>query len=257
MQINGVGTGHTDMHHVTTCIHDHKHNTDEQTGGAAASSSGTAQSTSTTQQTSGGFSLVSLLQNTLSSAKRLLGKIWGSNTDGVQGATTAQAGMESVTDINAQAAEEVLNTALDVQSGLQHNQQQSTAHTNTNTLHSAQIEAASAAVQPAQNVNHNPYFSTIEENAATKQNVWQKIRVRFQDIAGFLTKRFSFSNSSSFQARQERPKEDLRRHSHYRGDDMEIDCIITDDSYLMDSYNKKGEYSKLSENVQSNMSVRK
>ena len=256
MQINGVGSSHSDMHHVTTCIHNHKTDLEEKVGGAASSASNVTQSTATTaQQTGETFSLSSWLQNTLSGAKRLLAKIWGSDTSNIQGETIAQAGLENVTDINAKADENVLSNAVDVQSNLQQNQQQQTSHMNT--LHASQIEAASATVQPVQSVNNNPYFSAIEEKTASQQNIWQKIRVRFQNITGFLTKRFSFSNSSSFQAKQERPKEDLRRHSRYREDDVEIDCIITDDSYLLDSYNKRGEYSNLSGDVQSNLSVRK
>lgn len=209
MQTSGIGSSHSDAHQVTTCIHNHKHQLEGEVQGAAPSASSTTQQVqSTSEQKGESFSLSSWLQNTLSGAKRLLGKIWGESAESAQG--------------------EIAET------------------THTNTLHSSQIEAASATVQPVQNYNNNPYFSAIEENATSQQSIWQKIKVRFQNITGFLTKRFSFSNSSSFQTKQERPKEDLRRHSRYREDDLEIDCILTDDSYLMDSYNKKGEYSKLS-----------
>lgn len=209
MQTSGIGSSHSDAHQVTTCIHNHKHQLEGEVQGAAPSASSTTQQVqSTSEQKGESFSLSSWLQNTLSGAKRLLGKIWGESAESAQG--------------------EIAET------------------THTNTLHSSQIEAASATVQPVQNYNNNPYFSAIEENATPQQSIWQKIKVRFQNITGFLTKRFSFSNSSSFQTKQERPKEDLRRHSRYREDDLEIDCILTDDSYLMDSYNKKGEYSKLS-----------
>ena len=209
MQTSGIGSSHSDAHQVTTCIHNHKHQLEGEVQGAAPSASSTTQQVqSTSEQKGESFSLSSWLQNTLSGAKRLLGKIWGESAESAQG--------------------EIAET------------------THTNTLHSSQIEAASATVQPVQTYNNNPYFSAIEENATPQQSIWQKIKVRFQNITGFLTKRFSFSNSSSFQTKQERPKEDLRRHSRYREDDLEIDCILTDDSYLMDSYNKKGEYSKLS-----------
>ena len=209
MQTSGIGSSHSDAHQVTTCIHNHKHQLEGEVQGAAPSASSTTQQVqSTSEQKGESFSLSSWLQNTLSGAKRLLGKIWGESAESAQG--------------------EIAET------------------THTNTLHSSQIEAASATVQPVQNYNNNPYFTAIEEYATSQQSIWQKIKVRFQNITGFLTKRFSFSNSSSFQTKQERPKEDLRRHSRYREDDLEIDCILTDDSYLMDSYNKKGEYSKLS-----------
>ncbi len=78
------------------------------------------------------------------------------------------------------------------------------------------------------------------------------MKVRFKDItgqlAGHLPKKFSgfLQTRNSFQARQQKPKQDLRKHSKYREDKVEIDCVLTDDSYLLDSYDRKGEYSKLS-----------
>ncbi len=105
---------------------------------------------------------------------------------------------------------------------------------------------AVAAVAGRQQSAHeqNPYFSAIEDTGRAKQSIWEKVKVRFHGIAGQLMGRFSGKNS--FQTKQEKPKEDLRRHSKYRKDDLEIDCILTDDSYLLDSYDRKGEYSKLS-----------
>ena len=218
MQINGIGSSHSDMHHVTNCIHSTQKHLDGKLGGAsagAANSNMTQTISVTSDQTGEPFSLSSWLQNALSGARRLFGRIWGSSSDTLTGETVANQ-----------------NSA----------QTQNSAHT----LHASQIEAASAVVQPSQNYNNNPYFTTVADTVPTKQNVWQKLKVQFHNITGFLTKRFSFGNSSSFHTGQERPKEDLRRHSRYREDDMEIDCVLTDDSYLMDSYNKKGEYSKLS-----------
>ena len=218
MQINGIGSSHSDMHHVTNCIHSTQKHLDGKVGGAsagAANSNMTQTISVTSDQTGESFSLSSWLQNALSGARRLFGRIWGSSSDTLTGETVANQ-----------------NSA----------QTQNSAHT----LHASQIEAASAVVQPSQNYNNNPYFTTVADTVPTKQNVWQKLKVQFHNITGFLTKRFSFGNSSSFHTGQERPKEDLRRHSRYREDDMEIDCVLTDDSYLMDSYNKKGEYSKLS-----------
>ena len=218
MQINGIGSSHSDMHHVTNCIHSTQKHLDGKVGGAsvgAANANMTQTIPATSDQTGGSFSLSSWLQNALSGARRLFGRIWGSSSDTLTGETVANQ-----------------NSA----------QTQNSAHT----LHASQIEAASAVVQPSQNYNNNPYFTMVADTVTTKQNVWQKLKVQFHNITGFLTKRFSFGNSSSFHTGQERPKEDLRRHSRYREDDMEIDCVLTDDSYLMDSYNKKGEYSKLS-----------
>ena len=212
MQTGGIGSNHSDMHHVTTCVHNHKHVKQEKVGGAAGAKQATAEQLNSAQNAKAeGFSLSNWLQNTLSGARKLLGRIWGVDVTAASG------------EVNAQKCAET-----------------------TAQLHSSQIEVATSNVQPAQNYNNNPYFATITEDRSTQQSIAQKVRVRFRGLAGFMAKRFPFSNGGAFQTRQERPKEDLRRHSHYRKDDVEIDCIITDDSYLMDSYNKKGEYSKLS-----------
>ena len=58
--------------------------------------------------------------------------------------------------------------------------------------------------------------------------------------------RFLGSHSGDFlQTKQQHTKEDLRKRSQYKEDDQEIECILTDESYLTDSYNRKGEYSHL------------
>ncbi len=223
MQINGIGNSstHSNAHNVTTCIQNHQSQTNELKGNMGVAVSSNSASTQhpprAPQQSEESFSLSAWLQNTFLSAKKLWGKIWGSETEMVQ--------------------------------------KDMVSETNNGILHTGQIEVASAAVQPAQNFNNNPYFSTITEETLPKQTIWQKIKVRFQNITGFLAKRFSFSNGSSFQTKQERQKEDLRRHSRYRKGDVEMDCIITDDSFLMDSYNKKGEYRKISTREQSAIDI--
>ena len=260
MQINGIGSSHSDMHHVTDCIHSTQKHLDGKVGGASA---GAANSNMTqtipvaSDQTGEPFSLSSWLQNALSGARRLFGRIWGSNADTLSGETVAEAGTTVLADMQTQEAatlqesvmrqEQALDISNGLQSTMQHDADSNSAQEqkSVHILHASQVEAASAVVQPSQNYNNNPYFTTVTEAVTTKQNVWQKLKVQFHNLTGFLTKRFSFGNSSSFHTGQERSKEDLRRHSRYREDDMEIDCILTDDSYLLDSYNEKGEYSKL------------
>lgn len=105
-------------------------------------------------------------------------------------------------------------------------------------------EAAAGFGIQQQSVQNSPYFSAIEDTGRAKETLWEKVRVKFHSVTGQLTGRFS--NRNSFQAKQGKPKEDLRKHSRYRQDDLEIECILTDDSYLLDSYDRKGEYSKLS-----------
>lgn len=231
MQINGIGSGNihnSDMHQVTGCMHNHS--VSKKNGGAAASPSAdnTLQTAmSEYRQQEGQFSLASWLKNALSGGRNLLHRIWGENSN----VTTA----ETAGDKSVAGAEQVMAQVGDPR--------ESASHTAQNPSISAQEAMASATVRP-QNLHNNPYFSTVEDAAREKRSVWNKLRVRFQSMAGQLTKQFSGRNT--FQTKQQKPKEDLRRHSRYREDDLEIDCILTDDSYLLDSYDRKGEYSKLS-----------
>ena len=223
MQIQGFGNHHTtDMHQVTECIHDHS--TSKKSGGAA--SSGNALKTSAEQitQQEGQLSLLSWLKNTLSGGRRMLFKIWG---DGSEATTAAD-----IKGDNASQGKEQIMAQLDK------------ANDGLRPKNVAGQEAAAAAMMQTQSLQNNPYFSAIEDTGRAKENVWAKLRVRFHSVTGYLTKHFS--NRNSFQTKQEKPKEDLRRHSKYRKDELEIECILTDDSYLLDSYDRRGEYSKLS-----------
>jgi len=220
MQINGTGIHQSELHHVTNCMHDHKHSLD---GKMASPSSSTSTATQPTQskieqQMQPSFSLSAWVQNTLSGTQAFIFKLFGIISDKESG-HTKQNGSETLAPIIPAGNAEP---------------------------HISQMEVASTIAQPPQTININPHFVPIQENITPLQ----RIKMRFQNIAGsltgFMAKHFSFSNNSSFQARQERPKEDLSRHSRFRKDELEIDCIITDDSFLMDSYNDKGEYSKLS-----------
>lgn len=92
MQINGIGNSHSDMHHVTNCIHSTQKHLDGKVGGAsagAANSNMTQTISVTSDQTGESFSLSSWLQNALSGARRLFGRIWGSSSDTLTGETVA------------------------------------------------------------------------------------------------------------------------------------------------------------------------
>ncbi len=232
MQINGVGSGSThnhNMHQVTGCVHDHSVSKKE-VGAAASSSTNDKMQSDISQykQQEGQFSLASWLKNTLGNGKKLLLKIWGEPV----GEEAANGGNGANI---SKSADQAMAQVEKTDKGISGVEQHPTIE--------AQEALAGAVVQP-QNLHNNPYFSTVEDTGRQKQSVWEKVRVRFQSIAGQLTKQFSGKNA--FQAKQQKPKEDLRRHSRYRENDLEIDCILTDDSYLLDSYDRKGGYSKLS-----------
>lgn len=64
-------------------------------------------------------------------------------------------------------------------------------------------------------------------------------------LPGRFLARFGFQKKGSFQSGKESAKENLRRKSRYREDTLEIECVLTDESYLLDSYDRNGEYTQL------------
>ena len=221
MQVGGIGNEHnSSMHHITNCVHDHG-TTHKKTGAAAALGAPQADLVTTNEpQNDTGFSLSAWLADPLGNAKKLLGRIWhgGDGNSGVSGNVSGDTG-----------GQEGIKSAF-----------------NPGVLHGPQVAAAAVAGTPRDFVRDNPYFSAVEDTGRQSEAFWRKIKVKFQGVMGHLTKRFSFSGGDSFQARQEQSKEDLRKKSHYKGEDLEMDCVLTDESYLMDSYNRKGEYRQLS-----------
>lgn len=247
MQVNGIRNDHSSQHHVTNCIH--SHGGDKKTGdaGMASAAQGNQSSSVNSEITrEGHFSLSAWMKNTLNGGKKLLQNIWGSSAEETSSTLVNDKEIQALNQMTIQAAEESTQ-ALNRSPAQNMGQQTSESGTPGNTvkLHGPQIAAAASGVQTPQNIlQQNPYFSAVEDTGRQQENLWQKMKVRFQAITGYLTKQFSGRNS--FQAKQEQPKEDLRRHSRYRQDNLEVECVLMDDSYLLDSYDKKGEYSKLS-----------
>ena len=234
MQIHGINSSHnSDMHQVTKCIHNHA---EAKKAGGAAMSAGNVQSQEIGKSTEEAkeFSLSAWLRETAVSARRLWGKIWG-------GSNVTENGQDAVEHL--QDGTQIQASVTDSEKEALTTMQEQVMIDNAQ-LHGTHAVVASMAVTPGQTLNSNPYFTTVEDMEVKQQTLWQRVKVRFQNITGFLTRHFSFSNKNSFQPGKQQ-KDDLRRRSRYRKDDLEIDCVITDESYLMDSYNKQGEYSKL------------
>lgn len=241
MQFNGIGRGHdSEMHHVTNCMHDHAHYKKPESAASMGASSMEAQAMEMMREQEGELSLSAWLDRMLRNGKRFLHGIWNGGGDGEPGkdggkADAAQV-MAQIGDVSTVAQAKVSSAGQDMR-----------RLNAASALHVSQIAAATAAVPLPKDPQGNPYFSAIESSGAQSENLWQKAKVRFRDLTGHLPgKFFNARNKGSFQAKQEKPKEDLRKHSRFHGDKLEIDCILTDDSYLLDSYDRKGEYSKLS-----------
>lgn len=243
-EYNGIGTGHdSEMHHVTNCMHEHAHYKKQEASAGAGASGMEAQAMEMMQKQEGELSLSAWLDKMLGNGKRFLHGIWNGGGEGTPGSEGGKADaaqvMAQIGDVSTASLSGVSQTGRDY-----HQPDMASP------AHAAQIAAASTAVPLSKTVQDNPYFSAIESTGG-QETLMQKVRVKFKDIAGQLTghlpgKFFSAQNRNSFQAKQEKPREDLRKHSRFRGDELEIDCILTDDSYLLDSYDRKGEYSKLS-----------
>lgn len=259
MQVGGVGSNlneHT--HHVTNFSHFHA-TEDKQPMGSMPSqplsggSAGTPAGTSTIQQIR--FSLAEWIADPLKNIRKFAGRIWyGGDQSGSAVNGTGDRALSGEEQILASIAEDMdadamggssLNGSANHQAEQQVAQMQAQTLSHTTQLHTPQIVAAATAIQQ-QNIHNNPYFSALEDTGRQPQHIWQKMKVRFHSVTGFLTKRFSFSGQNSFQAKQGKPREDLRKRSRYHGEDLEVDCVLTDDSYLLDSYDRSGNYSQLS-----------
>lgn len=238
MQVGGIGSsglsGHGGSHQVTGCIHEH-HTKKEETGGMRASSSASSKVTGMQESREQGMSLMDMLRNTIIGGKRLLGRLWGSETagDAVLGTQKPIDGSETRT--------EGVNPVMTPE---------------RNVSHDAGIAAASTAVQyPRAQAADNPYFTTHSDPGKIKENPFVRVRIKFRDAAGQMARRFGgrlgerlagrFAGKNSLNSGRRETKEDLRKRSRYKGMEEEIDCVLTDDSYLLDSYDRNGEYSKL------------
>lgn len=244
MQLNEIGSRHSsDAHHVTNCMHSHAHVDKTGKMGAAASSSGmSAQAMMAAEsQADAQFSLAAWLDKTLNSGRKLWGSIWGDGdaVGAVDAGGTANAGREA-------GAEQI--AAILPQDDSESRQQ---------TLHTPQIAAAVSAIRQPQDIHNNVHFSPAKSPDEKQENLWRRMRVKLQNMAGQLTGRSSGKSLNAraggssqtgrtSQVRRERLKEDLRRQSRSSRDELVINSVQTDDSYLLDSYDRKGAYSKLS-----------
>lgn len=234
--IGGVGSGHSsDNHQVTGCMHDHAHfhEGNLKAGGGNAGSQ-MAQLQMQKQQQDAEFSLSSWLQKILHGGKSILRGIWGTNETNAEGVPGDRDGSaRTMAQLNYSAAADDRSTGAVPREADYHS-----------------TEAARRMAEHSAAIQGNPYFSTMAERNAHMTPL-QKVRSRVvsaaEKLAGRLPgKPFRFQARNSFHTKsQQHPREDLRKRSKYRKDELEIDCILTDESYLMDSYDRRGEYSQL------------
>lgn len=225
MQLGGIGDNHsTGMHHVTNCLHDHEHSLEGKMKLSSSPSAASQQIMQAEQKQDAQFSLTDWMQKLLrGTGKRLLG-FW-------QGNDTAAAGQTGEKTGSSQTMAQIYTTSdTDVTN-------------NTNPTKQTQL------------MQHNPYFSAVAADTphAVQPSLGQRIKMKCKGVAsqladhlpGRFVGNFSFKKNDSFHTRKEGTKEDLRKRSKYREDTLELDCVLTDESYLLDSYDRKGEYTQL------------
>lgn len=225
MQLGGIGNDHSaGMHHVTGCLHDHEHSLEGNMKMPASPSVASKQAMQANQDQNAQLSLSDWIQRLFrSTGKRLLG-LWQGNDTSTMGQVGEKTGAsQTMAQINHISDKGVTNNA--------------------------------DQTKQTQLLQQNPYFAAVaaEDPRPVQPSLGQRIRTKCKEVAsqladhlpGRFVGNFSFKKNGSFHARKEGTKDNLRRRSKYREDTLEIDCVLTDESYLLDSYDRKGEYTQL------------
>ncbi len=249
MQFHGIGNQeHTvQAHHVTNCMYDHTHSKTEAGSkiGAGAQSQQTA-----AQQPEGQLSLSAWLDKYLSRGKGLLKGIWNGGESVPVREAGDRTGQEQVlAQINHSRDMDSAGQNTALPAGDNYPKDSSQAQL-SQTVHVTRAAQAAASVVQDQSKEASQAVSMAEEKAG-QEGVWRKIRVRFKDIAGQLTGHLrgntsKFQAKRSFQAKQAITREEASKTVKTKKDAVEIKKYHVEDSYLLDSYDRKGGYSKIS-----------
>lgn len=228
--LNQQQTGH--VHHVTECVHAR---TPEKPEGGMKTGSQTAAASQ--QQTAGitessQTGLLSRLMEQIKSGVRSLG-LWLS-TDTGRSADVSEASAEDSDPTAAAGMTQLGNIAAAAQPG---------NIVGEKTAGVAQLEKAAGYFVPLQQ-------EKVQGSLVT--NTRERIRIRFASIrnslAKYLKQEQKLQTKTGGNKEPGKEKQDRSRHSIYRQEDLELECVITDDSYLLDSYDRKGDYSRLGKN---------
>lgn len=216
---NGVNNQNVNshVHHVTECIHEEKKKTQEgMTAGLRDSVS--LQTVQNMQIEEPQWNLFQWMSRMLGRGARGIKGFFGIGQEGLQAGSTVEDAE------NTGAASTAVSSAME----------------SPNKIHAMTDRAAGYFVPAKEEIPSNNWYQNLKERA----------RIRFGAIRNSLSKYLKQEQSLSMGAGKNgtsagREKEDRSRLSVYKKDELEIDCIITDDSYLLDSYNRKGDYSRL------------
>lgn len=221
MQLGRIGDNHSaDMHRVTKCLHDHGQSGNDVGKMAMSSSTAAERILQTNKEQQNQLTLNDWLHRLLQGGKQRLLRFWnGSETPSSGDKSQKVSSDQTLAQSNRESDKHVTNPP---------------------------------GIQNQSAVYNSPYFAAVYANQPqnTATTLVRKIKLKCRSITGELAKhlpsRFSkFQKKGSYYAKKEGKQEDLRRRSKYREDKLEIDCILTDESYLLDSYDRKGEYTQL------------
>lgn len=243
MQFHGIGNEKhsAEVHHVTKCIYDHDHSKP----GAGASAVKTQQAAQQSQQSQEPFSLFAWMDNYLSRGKSLLKGVW-SGGDTAPGEIGKQSGQEQVLAQISESREAGDSGAVDRNPAVRAADMQQ-----PDPSQAVHVSRAAQAASPAAAPREQEAAQTVDAAREDQERMWRRIRVRFKDIAGQLAGHLR-GNTSRFQAKRSfQPKQTITRGEPEKNvkskrDAVEIDKYHVEESYLLDSYDRKGGYSKLS-----------
>lgn len=228
MQLGGIGDNHgASMHQVTNCLRDHERSLEGRMKIPSGPGSAAGQNMLAKQKQDAQLSLSDWIQKLFrSTGQRLLG-FWKGNDTPAAGQTGEKTG-------TSQTMAQVYST---------------------NSQSDAVVTNDFSPSKQALLLQNNPYFAAVEaeESKPIPLSLGQRIKLKCKEVAsqladhlpGRFSGRFSFEKKGSFHSRKEATKEDLRKRSKYREDTLELNCVLTDESYLLDSYDRKGEYTQL------------
>lgn len=223
MQIGGFDD-HSSAHHITSCIHDHGSRKKEEAGMLKGPGAEQNQVSQSQTERVDYRNITGWFRHLMDGGKNWLGKIWGN------GGTPAD------TQTQSSQSGEVRHT-------LQQAQEQA--------VQTVQLQGLSYAA--------NPYFIPADKQGGAAEmpaDIKTRLKIKLEPVTKFMERHFhkNFQKKKGFLSgdRKQEQKEDLRRHSRYREDELELECMITDDSYLLDSYDKKGEFTTIGEAGQKN-----
>ncbi len=242
MEFHGIGQEEhgTHTHHVTKCMFDHTHYKKEADISKAASAARSQSVPVPEQQNDGPFSLTAWLDNHLSKGKSLLKGFWSGGT--------APAG-----EIGDRAGRELtqLSDSKDVDRSSQNVGSPGTDRQPADLTQAVHVSrAAQAAAVTAPSREQGAAWSAAGEESG-QEGILRRMRVRFKDIAGQLAGHLRgntsrFQAKRSFQEKQAVTRAEPEKKVKPKRDAVEIDKYHVEESYLLDSYDRKGGYSKIS-----------